>query len=74
MNDRYNFILDLYPIMSAFPPEAGLLTMRLEHAAFNLLHGDQDLEQLSTLLSLAKDLGYLDDRLFFFLEKRLGML
>lgn len=74
MDEKYNFLLDLYPIMSVFPPEASLLTMRLEQAAFSMLHGNEDKEQLRTLLCLAKDLGYLDDRLYFFLEKRLGML
>jgi hypothetical protein len=73
MDARYAFVLDMYPILETFPPEASLLVMRLEQSAFNLLF-EKETEQLTTLLSLSRDLGYLDDRLFFFLEKRLGML
>lgn len=79
MSDRYDFLLDLYPIMTAFPPEAALLTMRMEQVAFDLIQeGDEGylthLERLRTILKLAKDLGFLEERLYFFLERRTEML
>lgn len=79
MSSHYDFLLDLYPIMTAFPPEAALLTMRMEQVAFDLIQSDEDLvashvHRLRTVLRLAKDLGYLEERLFFFLERRAELL
>lgn len=75
----YDFLLDLYPIMTAFPPEAALLTMRMEQVAFDLIQGgdeyaSRNISSLRVVLRLAKDLGYLEERLFFFLERRAALL
>lgn len=74
MDACYEFLLDLYPILMSFPAEAALLVMRIEQIGYECLEGQDKFSNLLTLLSMAKDLGYIDERLYFFLERRAGML
>ena len=67
---RYETILDLYPILSTFPHEASILAMRLEQEVLSYL--DNKDNRLLFYLSLAKDLGYIDERVFLFLEKKVN--
>ena len=68
---RYELLLDLYPILSTFPLEAQLLLFRLEREGLRYLRGKDN--ELLLFLRLSKDLGYLDQRLFVFLEKKINI-
>ena len=67
---RYDLLLDLYPVLSTFPLEANLLLFRIEREGLRYLRREDN--ELLLFLRLAKDLGYIDNRLFVFLEGRVS--
>ena len=71
MPARYDLLLDLYPLLTSLPHEADILALRIEQTAFDLLIDDQTPpDRLLLLLRLGRDLGYLDERLYSFLERK----
>lgn len=68
---RYNIVLDLYPLLTTFPSEAGLLVLRIEEVMFDYLKNPKKILELELLLKIAYDLGYLDKRVYYFLKKKM---
>jgi hypothetical protein len=71
---RYDLVLDLYPLLAEFPAEAWLLVSRTEQCAFEILTNNRNPKDLQLLLRMARDLGFLDERLYYFIEKRIEMI
>lgn len=69
--NRYDLVLDLYPLLTSFPSEAGLLVIRIEETMFEFLKNPKKQIELNLLLKIAYDLGYLEKRLYYFLKKKM---
>ncbi len=85
MTTSYDLLLDLYPLLETFPElESYNLAERIRQLITDLVlvNGMRGLEkerkrkisELRLLLSLAKDLGYLDLDVYDFLDKKFAEL
>lgn len=62
MQNRHNAVLDVYAIVSLYPPEANALALSTQLTALAYLQGRADSDEVLTLLRLAYDLGYVDEQ------------
>jgi len=78
MSNAYRLLLDVYPLLEAFPAhEAGNLVARIRAILTDLALGKEAADripELLLLLGLSKDLGYVEEDVHAFLRKKLGEL
>lgn len=61
---RYEAVLDVYALVTCYPQEASALALVTQLTALAYLQGRAGSDDLTLLLRLACDLGYIDERLY----------
>ena len=64
MNKRYDAVLDVFALVVLYPMEAEALKRLTIETALRYLHGKAKTADLTILLRLAIDLGYLEEELY----------
>ena len=74
----YNILLDIYPLLETFPPEESRnLCERIRKIITELaVKGTTPelIQELQTLLMMSKDLGFLEEDIYVFLERKVAEL